>query len=287
MRRYNAPMKTEDNIQPPPLKRRCFVITPIGEDGSETRRCTDGLMNAVLKPTLVGLNFEVFVAHEIAKPGSITNQVIEHLLEDEMVVANLTGLNPNVMYELAVRHAARLPVVCVSENTTRPPFDIAEERLIFFVDDMRGVEDLKPKLKLAIEAALGEKAPDNPVYRAKQMNIMKQAAGSKDVQRFILDRLDQIDAKISKSSTSFVPTRKRLPRGSVVVVVAGDSNIVDDFSNSLVRYGLCDSLSAQHTQDGKWILTFEPMRDRDSIATDVSAVAAKHPKVKIEEVAVK
>lgn len=181
-------------------QKRCFIISPLGLDESETRRKADGLINSVLKPVLQELGYKVIAPHEIDTPGSITRQVIQHLLEDELVIANLTELNPNVMYELAVRHAKRLAVVCVVERGTKLPFDIATERTIFYDNDMAGVENLKPRLSKAILDAIEEDEPDNPIYRVVSDSIMRDATKQDDIQTYILKRLNSISDKISRLS---------------------------------------------------------------------------------------
>jgi len=183
----------EESIQ----NKTCFIISPLGKDNSETRRKADGLINAVIRPILSDLNFKVVAPHDIATPGSITRQVIQHLLEDDLVIANLTELNPNVMYELAVRHAKRLPVVCVVENGTILPFDIATERTIFYDNDMAGVEILKPKLIAAIQETVNDKEPDNPIYRVAKDLIMREVVANDDSQSYIIQRLDEITNQLS------------------------------------------------------------------------------------------
>ncbi len=62
-------------------------------------------------------------------PGQITTQVVEHVLSAKAAVADLTEDNPNVFYEVAVRHAFRLPVVLIAEQEDKQlPFDIAQMR---------------------------------------------------------------------------------------------------------------------------------------------------------------
>lgn len=183
--------------------KKCFIVTPIGGDNSTTRRSADGLIKAVIKPIIEEMGYKVYVAHEIDDGGSITRQVIQHVLYDDLVIANLTDLNPNVMYELAVRHCTALPIIVLAEDGTKLPFDIAEQRTIFYTNDMHGVEDLKPRLFSAIEKIADEKTSDNPVTRVSSTKVIVEQLQKDDKSRYMLSRLDDIEkALISLSSNN-------------------------------------------------------------------------------------
>lgn len=174
-----------------------FVIAPIGSNDSAIRRSTDGLIRAAVRPVLEACDLDVVIAHEIAEPGSITQQVIEHLLTANVVIADLTGLNANVMYELAIRHAARKPVVLIAEAGTDLPFDIADERAIFYVNDMAGVEELKSQLAASVRAALIAPPVVNPVYRAAQAELIRSLEAGSVEDTYVLEQLTLLTDRVA------------------------------------------------------------------------------------------
>jgi hypothetical protein len=122
----------------------CFYITPIGEDGSEQRKHSDLFLGSIVEPALENLGLRVIRAVAIDKPGTITKQIMEYLLRSRLVIADLSFHNPNVFYELAIRHAARLPVVQLIRAADRIPFDLNQIRTIKI--DTSDIYALVPKI---------------------------------------------------------------------------------------------------------------------------------------------
>lgn len=148
--------------------KSCFVVCPIGDDDSETRKRSDTVMNRIIKPVVKELGYKATRADEISEPGMITSQIVERLFNDDLVIADLTDGNPNVYYELAVRHIVKKPVVHIILSGQKPHFDVSGERMIRFdTRDIDIYEESKIELKAQIEAV--EKDPlkiDSPISQA-------------------------------------------------------------------------------------------------------------------------
>ena len=192
--------ESKDPIEDIETVEECFIITPIGALGSETFTKAMGLIDAVIDPVLIELGMKAMPANRMQDLGSINKQLIKRVIEDRLVIANLTGLNPNVMYELAIRHGARKPVIIMAENGTRLPFDITDQRTIFYSDTLSGVEVAKDELKKKIEFALKDENPDNPIYAYLENAKLFKEIGDADPNKVLLARLNSIEEKLSSSS---------------------------------------------------------------------------------------
>jgi len=112
------------------FSKTCFYISPIGEPNSEQRRHADFMMEYIIQPAVKEFGLKVVRADKIGKPGMIGKQVIEHILYARLVIADLSFHNPNVFYELCLRHATRLPTVQVKREVDTVPFDLNQYRTI-------------------------------------------------------------------------------------------------------------------------------------------------------------
>lgn len=122
----NAPVAAED------FDTVCFFIAPIGADATEHRQHSDAILSSYVEKALATVEpkLRVVRADKITQPGMITKQVLEYLLKSRLVVADLSYHNPNVFYELAVRHATGKPVIHIKRTSDPIPFDNKDFRTI-------------------------------------------------------------------------------------------------------------------------------------------------------------
>jgi CheY-like chemotaxis protein len=170
------------------MSKICFFIAPIGQENTEIRARSDQLFSYVIKPAAKRLGYQAIRGDHIPQPGMINSQVIEHLVEDDIAIADLTGKNPNVYYELAIRHGVNKPVINIKDISESLAFDIVGMRTIDvdfrFIDSMKKCKKEIIKQIQAIENGTGK--IDSPIKFTKQ---------AKRIDHSISD-LKRIDSKI-------------------------------------------------------------------------------------------
>lgn len=180
-------------------KKRCFVITPIGDEKSEIRRHIDGIIDEAIVPAL-GEEYEVHVAHREFELGSINDRVIRNIYDSDLVIANLTQLNPNVMFEIGMRYSFGKPALVIAEEGTRLPFDVIDENTLFYINDPKGAAELRKKIGQFVERIDYGREDYGPIVSTLQKaamlkNIENGIEDSETKKLFtaVNDRMDKIE----------------------------------------------------------------------------------------------
>lgn len=186
--------------------KECFFIAPIGEEGSETRKRSDNIMEYIVDEAVSDFGYSVKRADQMDQPGSITSQVIQKTVNSELVIADLTEHNPNVFYELAVRHATGEPYIQLIQSTESIPFDISDIRTIKYGLGVEEADRAREKIRAQLMSLRDEDPEfDNPISRSAEMESLRESGDPTD-HNFaeILTSMANLERKVDRLENNMI-----------------------------------------------------------------------------------
>lgn len=132
----NKPVSPNIDVNP----RLCFVIMPFNSQ-------MDELYEYCIKPIIVDVNLEPLRADEIYSVEPVIDDIETNIKRAGVLIADLTGKNPNVLYELGFSHAFGKPTVIITQNEDDVPFDVRHRRYIHYTLKTKGYELFKDTLR--------------------------------------------------------------------------------------------------------------------------------------------
>lgn len=184
--------------------KNCFIICPIGSDGSETRKRSDTLFKHIIEPVCADCNFMPIRIDRENINGSLTNEIISHITNDQLVIADITDSNPNAFYEIGYRAALKKPLIQLAFKDLNIPFDISTIKTFSYNFDLDAVAEIKERLKQTINSINFDDSDDNDsssVSSSAGTNINSQIL--QEIYN-IQDRIEKLSSIIEHTDTSAI-----------------------------------------------------------------------------------
>jgi hypothetical protein len=148
----------------------CFVMMPFGP-------WMDAYYREIFVPAIREAGLEPVRADELFSTGSVIEQIWEQISRAKVLLADLTGKNANVFYELGLAHAANKPVVFTTGSLDDVPFDLRHLRIALYdIRDPSWGEKLRTSLAVYLKAAKADpaKSVPQPFRRAALAEVVSE-----------------------------------------------------------------------------------------------------------------
>lgn len=145
----NIKPKVFSNIELRIKDKYCFVLMPFQDELLE-------VYEDCIKEALKEIDYLCERADDIFHNTSIIDVIWTKICSAEIIVADLTGKNPNVFYEVGIAHTLGKEVILLTQNPEDVPFDLRHLRYIHYSNTGRGLMALKENLKTTITSITTE-----------------------------------------------------------------------------------------------------------------------------------
>ena len=185
--------------------KNCFIICPIGTDGSETRKRSDTLFRHIIEPVCASCDFTPIRVDKENTNNSLTDEIINHIANDDLVIADLTESNPNAFYEIGYRSALKKPLIQLISKDCRIPFDVSVIRTFSYdLLDLDAVDEIKKRLIQTIKSIdFNQEDTSNESAHNPSQDINFYSQILQEIYN-VQDRIEKLSSKIDAQDSSAI-----------------------------------------------------------------------------------
>lgn len=232
-------MTTERNEKAATTKPICFVIMPISDVPGYESGHFSRVYEYLLKPSIEAAGFEAVRADDEIKTDYIVTGIIKKIVESDMILCDISTKNPNVMYELGIRHAFGKPVAIIKDKETEKIFDVQGLRYYEYNESLR-IDTVKNDVGKIKEIILKTFNAKDDGFNSVVTLAMIQSAEvphkrelNKDLQ-FVLNAIHNLETKISHQDKIISSGSRILSKQSInsIKINSGTFSIGDTIYDS-------------------------------------------------------
>ena len=181
--------------------KRCFVVSPIGDAGTDIRKNADQLYQHIIKPVCEKCGFIVQRVDEFNTSNSITQEILDALNDCELVIADLTEHNPNVFFEIGYRAKSQKPIIHLKRKDETIPFAVSSIRTFEYdLTDLDMVASTKDRLEQLIRNFKYDEGKESKRANNFESNLI--VASLNDIQY----KIDVLTEEIRKKENETIKT---------------------------------------------------------------------------------
>jgi len=187
----------------------CGIVMPIAAMGDYTEaHWLD--VQSIIKESVASAGYEARLVSESPDATVIIRSIVQNVYKDEIVICDVSGMNPNVMFELGMRLAFDKPVVIIKDEITRFSFDISTIEHLVYPRSLRyqSIQDFKKKLAEKIRAtAQASKQEGYSSFLTNfgsftVANLQETTLNESEALERILTKLDKFDSRLLNLESS-------------------------------------------------------------------------------------